>query len=806
MRRSRWSLVPFAALLLLLVMAADAYAAVTVNRAEVSGTRLRVEGSATPSRDITVDGVTMGRSDGGGQFRIERDPYTRPADCTIDVNDGSATPRTATLSGCTPSSTPPPSGVPAPTPTAPAAGASVTVPFTIAWLPVSDPSGIAGYNWQVSGTSTFSAATVIMQDSTAGTATSDTVSGLPNGSYFWRVQAATGSGAQGAWSTPRSFTVTGAGPGQPGTATMNPPNGGKTTFHPFEAITFTWSAVAGAESYIVEFSKNSGFPHDQTFRMDNIPGTSDGLAFADEGAYFTRVRAVNADRIAGNPSNVISFTVFYDNPVGPPPVMVAPADGATVTLPVTFKWEHVANPQSAGYEIQVARDASFADVEAHLAQLNGPEFTYLSLTSGTKFWRIRHHEGDASPTTSAATAWSPTRSFTIPSTPPQVTVALRKVAPFSGDEVLGDIQLSTPAPSGGAVVSLTSSDPSAAPVPSSVTVAGGFAFEQFRFFMGQVTVDTPVTITATYGESSDTYDFVLAPPSLKDLSLNPLSLTGGADGSGFIALNGRAPAGGAVVSLSSDSPLVRVSTTMTVQPNFAGGGFSYATDAVAVNTVAAITATWKGVSFSRQVTLTPQRPPASVTLDPTTTTGTQGSTGVVSMGAAQDSDVQVLLSSSHPDLARVPQNVTVPAHAAAASFFVSTQPVSTTTTVTISASGAGVTRSATLTLQPTAPPPPPPSSSPLPAPTLLSPANDARFAPGQNVAFDWSDVSGAGSYRIQVARSNTFSTIVLDRVVTPSQFATTTLPTADLWWRVRAIDGGGVAGAWSSVRKLRVKN
>src|SRR5215217_4886026 len=36
---------------------------------------------------------------------------------------------------------------PAPTPLSPADGASVLVPFTIAWSAVSDPTGIVAYNW-----------------------------------------------------------------------------------------------------------------------------------------------------------------------------------------------------------------------------------------------------------------------------------------------------------------------------------------------------------------------------------------------------------------------------------------------------------------------------------------------------------------------------------------------------------------------------------------------------------------------------------------------------------------------------------
>ena len=94
------------------VLAAPAAsAAVRVSRAEVSGSKLRLEGTADPGRAITVDGVAMGTSDASGAFRIERDGFTPPADCTVDVNDGSASAATATLSGCTVSA-PPPSSQP----------------------------------------------------------------------------------------------------------------------------------------------------------------------------------------------------------------------------------------------------------------------------------------------------------------------------------------------------------------------------------------------------------------------------------------------------------------------------------------------------------------------------------------------------------------------------------------------------------------------------------------------------------------------------------------------------------------------
>jgi hypothetical protein len=104
-RVMRRTLRPLALLSLALVVTVlgtlPAEAAVRVSRAELSGTRLRLEGTAAPNRSVTVNGVAMGTSDAAGSFRIERDPFGPPADCRVAVDDGSGTPAVATLSGCT---------------------------------------------------------------------------------------------------------------------------------------------------------------------------------------------------------------------------------------------------------------------------------------------------------------------------------------------------------------------------------------------------------------------------------------------------------------------------------------------------------------------------------------------------------------------------------------------------------------------------------------------------------------------------------------------------------------------------------
>jgi hypothetical protein len=92
-----------------------AQAAVTITRAELSGTQVRIEGSgATPNAGLTVNGGPLnGTADGSGRFRIESANFAAPSDCVVTVTDNS-TSASRTLTGCSVSQpSPPPSGTPA---------------------------------------------------------------------------------------------------------------------------------------------------------------------------------------------------------------------------------------------------------------------------------------------------------------------------------------------------------------------------------------------------------------------------------------------------------------------------------------------------------------------------------------------------------------------------------------------------------------------------------------------------------------------------------------------------------------------
>jgi hypothetical protein len=117
--------------------------------------------------------------------------------------------------------------------------------------------------------------------------------------------------------------------------------------------------------------------------------------------------------------------------------------------------------------------------------------------------------------------------------------------------------------------------------------------------------------------------------------------------------------------------------------------------------------------------------------------------------------------------------------------------------ITLGVTGASPSFAVLLNTTGSAPPPTPA------APSLLSPAQDAT--PAQPVAFDWSDVSGAVSYRIQIDNSSTISSpFIVNQTVTASQFVAPTLAAGQYWWRVQAINSAGTAGPFSPVRRFTI--
>lgn len=78
------------------------------------------------------------------------------------------------------------------------------------------------------------------------------------------------------------------------------------------------------------------------------------------------------------------------------------------------------------------------------------------------------------------------------------SLSLDRSSVRGGNSVTGTVRLTAPAPAGGAVVSLTSSDTTVATVPATVTIAEGATSKDFTVTTRTVSSDHTVTISANY--------------------------------------------------------------------------------------------------------------------------------------------------------------------------------------------------------------------------------------------------------------------------------------------------------------------
>src|SRR5262245_32655894 len=317
-----------------------------------------------------------------------------------------------------PTPPPPPTGPPAPVLTAPANGASSVQPIMLDWNPVSAPGGpIGSYTWQVGTTSGFttviaSGFTNMDSDPSIPTRTADKVSGLPNGTYFWRVkcsQLGPNGGVDSAWSTVRSFNVTGLGSAPATPTVVTPLNNAQ--FHVNESFNIQWSSVVNAQSYFLEADDEPTFSYPLTLTLAPINfGTQSGAIWGNALTIFYRVRAVSVDGVRSLPSATRTVRITNAAPIPAGVSPVAPANGATARLPFFVDWTDTPNPQVPGYDLEFNTSPNFG--LGTMALLVGPSrsdymITRDLLAPGNYFWRVRALHGDV------AGLWSAGRSITV---------------------------------------------------------------------------------------------------------------------------------------------------------------------------------------------------------------------------------------------------------------------------------------------------------------------------------------------------------------------------------------------------------
>jgi hypothetical protein len=806
--------------------AATADAAIVTSQASLVNGQLTIVGSgAVPGSNVTVDDSgTSGQADAHGNFSISASGFSEPS-CVATLFDGSVSVE-VTLSGCTPTISPPPAVPGTPSPTGPASGASVTEPVALSWQPPAGQPGVS-YRWQVSTRPSF--ATLVLTTTTSPRVGSATLSGLAPGTYYWRVQAVRFPpepyfSLSGNWTTARSLTITGEAPGTPGTPMLQAPAAGS-EFHPEETFPLTWTAAQGAVSYRLQLANRPTFAPGTV--LDDVPeSTTEAHAplLGFQTPLFIRVFGVAANGTLGLPSPTVAVKITFHAPVPPPPSLLAPPTGATVTFPFNLSWTPDPNPQIEGYQLEINTTPNFSGgcggVEQCVTGLSQPQDIIHSLAAGVHYWRVRSFHGLAGPSTGAATKWSAARSFTVSAAPPKVRsltidvftgggTALRShTHVFSGtnedNKAFGIVQLTTPAPTGGETITLVSSNPKVASLPASVVVPGGQAQKSFTIQPRQVTSSVAVTLSATLnGQAAPaTAPLTVDPAALNQVFIGsnqkedgrstPNVFSGGTPQIGTLLFNGNAPSGTAV-TLASSSPAASVPASVTAAGQLVS--FSITTQQVTTSTPVTITATWRGKTVSAKMTLQP--PPTLRAPAP----GASFATGHVVIfrwhtPAGLSSRLQV---ASNPAFT----SPVVDVDTNTSQSWAVTSPLPSGKlywrVLGVDVYGADGPSPAVRTL--TVKPP----GGPLPAPVPEFPANGATVTEGQQVAFFWQPVTGAASYELQVANSSAFTPpLVLDRRVTGNQVNTSKLPAGTLFWRVRAMDSLGNPGTWSVTFQLTV--
>jgi hypothetical protein len=322
-----------------------------------------------------------------------------------------------------------------------------------------------------------------------------------------------------------------------------------------------------------------------------------------------------------------SFAVLLNStgsappPTPSAPTLLSPAQDSRPAQPVAFDWTDVAAATS--YRIQVDDSSNFSAPLVVDRVVTASQFTASTLNTGQRYWwRVRGVNSAGT-----AGAWSTVRRFTAGSftqAPSLAGIALNPASVVGGGTSQGTASLTSAAPSGGAVVSLSSSNTSAATVPASVTVPAGAFSATFTVSTAAVTASTSVTINGAFGGAARAATLTVTPPalppppaSLSTVAVNPASVTGGTSSQGTVTLTSPAPAGGFAVALSSGSAAATVPASVSVAQGATSATFAIATTVVTASSPVTITASAGGITRTATLTVNPQAQTATLTVTAT---------------------------------------------------------------------------------------------------------------------------------------------------------------------------------------------
>lgn len=187
-----------------------------------------------------------------------------------------------------------------------------------------------------------------------------------------------------------------------------------------------------------------------------------------------------------------------------------------------------------------------------------------------------------------------------------VTLSLSLATVPGSKAVTGKVTLSSKAPTGGAVVQVTNSNP-AASMPSSITVPAGATAKSFTITTSAVTLKQIGKVTASYTGLSAAKTLTVRPIGVLSVDLAPNPVVGGTDVTGTVTLEAPAAPGSITVTLKSANTALAVPATssITIPTGQTTGTFTVKSKPTAAQADVKITATANSVAKSKILTVTP---------------------------------------------------------------------------------------------------------------------------------------------------------------------------------------------------------
>jgi hypothetical protein len=178
-------------------------------------------------------------------------------------------------------------------------------------------------------------------------------------------------------------------------------------------------------------------------------------------------------------------------------------------------------------------------------------------------------------------------------------IAVDRTQLTGGSPAVGTVMLAAPAAAGGAMVSLSAAS-SAVAVPAAITVAAGATAATFAIATRPVALVTASTLSATHAGVTRTTTLTLTPRvqhTGAGFTLTLGAATGGRSVDAVVTLAEPAPAGGALILLSSsDQDLAPVPSTVLIPERATAASFRIATTAPAKPRSIVIAAAYGGVT------------------------------------------------------------------------------------------------------------------------------------------------------------------------------------------------------------------